>query len=277
MADPLWRQIAEDLRQKIESGELGAEGEPLPTELELRERYNASRNTIRDAVKWLVTRKLVYTRSGQGTFVSPQVEPFVTTLGRQPESGMEESSVFAVEVLNQRRKPRVSVPRVEIQPAAGLAADELGLAEDAMVISRHQQRLIDGVAYSRQTTFYPMRLAEEGATRLLEAKDITEGAVGYLREKLGIDQASWQDRIRVRAPDADESAFFGIPDDGSTPVFEIIRTSYDHSRQPLRATVTTFPADRNEFVLASGNLPDNGGTDGRESLGSHNAERSDTD
>ena len=40
----MYRQIAEDLRQKIESGMI-APGSQLPTELELRETYSASRNT----------------------------------------------------------------------------------------------------------------------------------------------------------------------------------------------------------------------------------------
>ena len=50
MVDPMYRQIAEDLRRQIEAGEL-APGAQLRTELELREKYNASRNTVRDAIK----------------------------------------------------------------------------------------------------------------------------------------------------------------------------------------------------------------------------------
>ena len=79
MPDPLYRQIAEDLRQQIESGELPP-GSQLRTELELREHYDASRNTIRDAVKLLITRGLVATRPGQGTFVVDKIEPFTITL-----------------------------------------------------------------------------------------------------------------------------------------------------------------------------------------------------
>jgi len=257
MADPLWRQIAEDLRQKIESGKVGADGKPLPTELDLQAEYRASRNTIRDAIKWLVMRSLVYTRSGQGTFVTPKIEPFVTDLSpRPPEPGLEESIAFTEAVLYRRRAPSVSGPRVEIRKAEGLPADELGLPNDAMVISRHQLRLIDGLPYSRQTTFYPMRLVEQGASRLLQAEDIKNGAVGYLRESLGIDEVGRRDRISVRAPDAEESAFFGIPDDGSTPVFEITRTGYEAFGRPLRVTVTTYPTDRNQFVMVSGEVPD---------------------
>ena len=41
---PMYRQIADDLRQKIESGAV-ARGSQLPTELELREQYATRRGT----------------------------------------------------------------------------------------------------------------------------------------------------------------------------------------------------------------------------------------
>jgi len=68
MPDPMHRRITEDLRQKIESGEL-SHGTQLPTELELMEHYCASRATIRDAIRLLITRGLVETHPGRGRFV----------------------------------------------------------------------------------------------------------------------------------------------------------------------------------------------------------------
>ena len=60
---------------RLSPSQLGP-GSQLPTELELRELYdNASRNTIRDAIKWLITRGLVETRPGQGTFVVEEDRP----------------------------------------------------------------------------------------------------------------------------------------------------------------------------------------------------------
>lgn len=253
MPEPMWRQIAEDLRQKIESGELGSDGKPLPTELELQDEYKASRNTVRDAIKWLVARNMVYTRSGQGTFVAPKIDPFVTKLSRERQ---DESAAFASEVINRSRKPVVSVPRVEIQLADGLPASELQLPHGSTVISRHQQRLIDGVPYSRQTTFYPMTLVERGAVRLIRAEDIEGGAVRHIEQGLGIKEVGYRDRFNVRVPDAEETAFFGLPDDGRIAVVEIIRTGFDQDGHPFRVTVTTYPADRNQFVMTSGAVPD---------------------
>jgi GntR family transcriptional regulator len=255
MADPMWRQIAEDLRLKIESGALGRDGQALPTELELQDEYRASRNTVRDAVKWLVTRGMVYTRSGQGTFVAQKVDPFVTRL--RAEDQLEgESAAFASEVTHRSRKPDLSVPRVEIQQATGVAASELQLPEEALVISRHQQRLIDNVPYSLQTTFYPMTLFEKGAARLIRAEDIEEGAVRYVEKVLGIKQAGRRDRIIVRVPDGNEVTFFGLPDDGRIAVFEIIRTGFDESGDPFRVTVTILPTDRNQLIMIVGDVPD---------------------
>ena len=258
MPDPMWKQIAEDLRQKIEAGETGRDGQPLPTELELQAEYSASRNTVRDAVKWLVARGMVYTRSGQGTFVTQKIDPFVTRLSsdQTPFVGDDTTAAYASEVASRLRRPDVSVPRIEIQRATGVLAGELQITSDASVVSRHQQRFIDSLPYSLQTTFYPMRLVELGAIRLIQAEDIAEGAVGYIKAAIGIEQVGWRERIVVRVPDANETAFFNLPDDGRIAVLQFARTGYDETGQPIRLTITTYPADRNQFVMTSGSVPD---------------------
>lgn len=255
MPDPRYRQIAEDLRQKIESGELG-HGDQLPTEFDLREQYGSSRNTVRDAVKWLITRGLVETRPGQGTFVADKIDPFVTILDRELGfGGGDGSAYYASEVKERSRVATVSAPRVEIHLAGRALARRLRLEEGAQVISRHQRRYIDGTLWSLQTTFYPMRYVDAGARRLIEAADLPDGAVHYLEETLGIEQIGWQDKITVRAPNATEATAFKLPDDGRVAVVEINRTAFEKSGSPLRLTVTVYPADRNQFVTHVGKVP----------------------
>jgi GntR family transcriptional regulator len=251
--DPIYRRIADDLRQKIESGVL-ADGSQLPTEIELKEQYDASRNTVRDAVKWLISLGLVETRPGQGTFVVEKLKPFITTL--DSESGVGgEGDVYATVAKASNRRAEDSPPRIEIQGASGRIAAELDIPEGTQVVLRNQQRLIDGKPYSLQTTFYPMSLVNQGATRLIVAEDIENGAVRYLEDALSVKQAGWSDRITVRAPDANEAAFFKIPEDGRIAVFETLRTGYDQHGKPLRLTITAYPADRNQFVMNVGDVP----------------------
>lgn len=253
----MWRQIAGDLRQKIESGELGGGGKPLPSELELRDTYEASRNTVRDAVKWLITRGLVVTKPGQGTFVVKKIDPFVTPLSTDIDAvSGGDGTAYASEVAARSRHAKVTQPRVEIQDAVGLIAAELHLAAGTTVVSRHQERLIDDTPWSLQTSFYPMDLVVRGAGLLIQAGDISQGAVVYIEEALPIKRIRRRDRLTVRAPDHRETEFFGLPDNGSIAVIEIIQTVYDQSGKPFVVTITTYPADRNQFVMTVGDPSD---------------------
>jgi GntR family transcriptional regulator len=256
MAEPMYQQIAQKLRAKIEQGEL-APGAQLPTELELREEYTASRNTIRDAIKVLMREGLVTTQPGRGTFVPDAIDPFVTTLTADPATGFgggEGVSYFS-EARAKRREPTVTQPQVEIQGADPVVARHLRVPEGDQVVSRHQKRLIDGKPYSLQTSWYPFRYVEQGATELLRAVDVPQGIVEYLREELGIVQTSYQDLIEVRPPNDIEIAFFGLARGSGISICEIRRTAYDDDRRPCRLTVTVYPSDRNLFLVNVGDVP----------------------
>jgi DNA-binding GntR family transcriptional regulator len=256
MANPMYRQIAEDLREQIESGDLEP-GQQLRTELELREHYNASRNTVRDAIKWLTSLGLVETKPGQGTFVVQTIDPFVTTLTEDPLSGLGggEGVVYLSEVSERNRMPTSTPPQVEIQEAFAEIAAALKMDEGAEVISRHERRFIDGTPWSMQTSYYPMEFADRGAERLRRARNIDEGTVKYLGDTLHIRQVGYSDRITMRAPNPTEVEFFKLPSDGRVPMYEITRTAYDGNGQPMRVTVTVYPSDRNQFIVNVGEVP----------------------
>lgn len=255
MANPMYRQIAEDLRAQIESGQLKP-GQQLRTEIELREQYNASRNTVRDAIKWLTSLGLVDTKAGQGTFVVQTIDPFVTTLSGDPHgAGFSGGAVYLSEVSKQNREPTFSPVQVEIQEASDVMATTLGITKGAEVISRHERRFIDDTPWSMQTSYYPMEFADRGAERLRRARDIKEGTVVYLADTLHIRQVGYSDRITVRAPNPAEADFFKLPSDGRVPMYEITRTAYDGNGQPMRVTVTVYPADRNQFIVNIGEVP----------------------
>jgi GntR family transcriptional regulator len=256
MTGPVYRQIAEELRRRIETGELQP-GSRLPTELELREMFeNVSRNTVRDAVKSLANRGLVVTRPGQGTFVVDRVVPFAITMSTDGVTGLGggEGVAYMSEARAQQRYPEATPPRVEIKTAAGVVARELQLADEAHVVARHQKLLIDGKPWCLQTSFYPMTFVEKGATRLVEANNIEPGTVLYVGERLGIKQVGYQDKVLARPPDEGEASFFRLRD-GGVAVIESVRTAYETSGQPIRCTVTVWPADRNQLVYNIGAVP----------------------
>jgi GntR family transcriptional regulator len=273
MAEPTYKRVAEDLRSRIESGEI-APGSKLPTEVELMDEYgekfgspsggvSISRNTVRDAIKLLATRGLVVSRAGKGTFVVRKIDPFVSTLSGSPEVGretvryMSEVDSYASEVEASGRKPDVTIPRVEVQRASGRVASLLALAEGTMVISRYQERSIDETPWSIQTTFYPMEWVTRGASRLLIAENITDGIIRYVEDTLGVKQVGLHDLITARVANSHESAFFDLPEDGQVAVFEISRVGFDEDSNPIRLTVTIYPADRNYLAYDEGQVPAN--------------------
>jgi GntR family transcriptional regulator len=256
MASPMYRAIAEELRSQIESGALGP-GEQLQTEIELRERYGASRNTVRDAIKWLTSLGLVETRPGQGTFVVQKMDPFITILTGDPSrAGASENTRYGSDVNRDRVASTSATIQVEIQEASEDVASSLQIAPGTEVISRHERCFIDGIPWSLRTSYYPDDFADRGAERLRSPRSIQEGTVEYLADKLHLHQIGYRDWITVRPPNSIEVEFFKLPSDGRVVLYEIFRTAFDGNSQPMRLTITVFPADRNQFVVNVGQVPE---------------------
>lgn len=68
---PLYVQVSNDIRFKINNGQW-LEGDQIPTEIELCEKYSVSRITIRKAIDILVDEGLLTKKRALGTFVNEQ-------------------------------------------------------------------------------------------------------------------------------------------------------------------------------------------------------------
>ena len=263
---PMYQQIAAELRGEIEQAANEPDnddlelkpGDQLPTEMQLRERYGASRNTIRDAIKLLIDQRLVETRPGQGTYVLRKIDPFVTLLSPDPETGVggggEEGATYLSMVNEQHRKANVTTPKVEVLSCPTEVALRLRIKPRDQVISRQQQRYIDNTLWSIQTSFYPMEWVTRGATRLLMAENIDEGSVKYLADALGLTQVGYRDWVTARVPVDNEPALFGLPHNAA--MFRIFRTAFTADEIATRVTVTVYPADRSQLVYNFGDVPD---------------------
>ncbi len=270
VGQPMYKEIAEQLRQRIQSGEF-TQGDKLPTEDDLGEAYQASRNTVRQAMEQLTREGLVAKRQGQGTFVRVRADPFVTVLsGRTPaiDGGGTEGALYRSQATERPRVPSASGPKVEILACPKEIALRLGIQPGEDVVSRHQRRYIDGVPWSIQTSFYPYELVTK-ADRLLKAADIEEGTVRYLAATWELDQVGYRDWTMKRTPDEEEQQFFKLAPDDS--VYAVTRTAFARTPSPTelfprtgvpdgytptRVTVTVYPADRNILVSNYGDVPE---------------------
>jgi GntR family transcriptional regulator len=258
MADHRYQQVTDALRGRIESGEFRL-GDQLPTELALREQYNASRNTVRDALQMLSTQGYVEIRKGQGWFAArPGTPPLITVPADQKDGliGIEGESAFAA-IRSQGRSPSVSGVRVEVQAAQLDTATLLEVPVSSSVITRHQSWYVDKLPWSLQATAYSRELAARAPALLID-DDISRGAVAYIEQETGIKELGHHDLIKSRQPSQQESLFFQLPEGAHSPITVVTRTGYRAAGAdlvPLRVTTTVFLADHAQFAVSSGLVP----------------------
>lgn len=148
---PAYQQVADQLRDRILDGSLGS-GDRLPPELDLAKIFGVSRSTVREALRVLASRDLIYTTRGTtgGTFVSrvqfDKVSDYLeTSLGLM--SGTDD--ITLAELLEARELLEV--------PAAGLAAlrhQKHHLEQMRVVVEREQQTRGRGMKFREHRTFH---------------------------------------------------------------------------------------------------------------------------
>lgn len=104
--EPIWRQIAEALREDIRQ-QLLRPGDRLPTEQQLVERFGVNRHTVRRAIAALSDEGVVRAEQGRGTFVQfGRIDYPITRRTR-----------FSASMLAQERETAGAVLQSSIQPA----------------------------------------------------------------------------------------------------------------------------------------------------------------
>lgn len=260
MVEAKYRQIADALRGQIDEGALQP-GDKL-TEKELADRFDVSVNTVKEALRELKRGGLVSTLPKVGTIIAKPVTPFTSTLSHVDLAGEGavgrgfgggEGKAWVLEAAAQGRTATVGPLGVEMKKASKRLAAKLDTPVGAQLVTRIQQRYIDDVPNSIQTSYFALRLAMERAPLLLQAEDIEEGTVVYLHN-LGREQVWYEDELTARQPTPDELEFFGLSKD-SLAVLEVVRTAYDQHDVPFRLTVTVSAPGRSVFRILGGDVP----------------------
>jgi GntR family phosphonate transport system transcriptional regulator len=140
----LWRQIADQIRQAISAGTLGADGK-LPPEMILSERFGVNRHTLRSAIAALVQEGVLRAEQGRGTFVESRQKLSYPISAR---------TRFSTGLREQTRERRSILLADAIEPALSRVAEALGLAPDAPVLRLETLSEADGRPVSRATSWF---------------------------------------------------------------------------------------------------------------------------
>ncbi|MEV0968969.1 GntR family transcriptional regulator [Microtetraspora glauca] len=247
MPQPLYRQVADALRQEISSGELQP-GAQLPSEPELEKRHGVSRNTVRLALAALANEGLVEPRQGRGTFVRDRTTFMVLASAEEGGSARDDRDAFVAAVTVAGRNPEQVDFRMEVRTASSEVAARLQVDEGSPVVVRSMRRLIDGRPWSIQESFYPMDVAQ--GTRLMSPTDIPYGTITEMARH-GHAQVGYRDEVLSRMPTHTEAAFLGVGT--GVPVLEMFRTAYSAQRA-IRLTINVYAGDSTQLAYEIGDV-----------------------
>lgn len=245
MAQPAYQHVADVLRSEIEQGRWRP-GERIPTQQELCDRFDVSRNTARSAVEVLIRENLVISQTSKGTIVRDRrtLDHVVTRPLRsdRPGSGYD---VFVETAQQDGRAPSKEFS-FGIELPAEWASERLGLGEEQLAVRREIMQYINGEPWSWEITYYPQDLAEE--TEVNVPRDIPEGTTRRIADR-GHAEIAWVDEHQAYPATPDEAHALSVA--VGTWVISQIRTGATGDRV-TRTTRTRRIAERNRVIYELG-------------------------
>jgi GntR family transcriptional regulator len=220
-----YRAIADELRQRVESGELAA-GALLPSESELSGAYDVSRVTVRKALDVLRDEGLVDSRQGFGWFVA--TDPVRQSLGRL---GTIEEQLAELGVGSERR-----VVGFRFTAAPPRVRQVLGVDT---VLEVRRVNHADGQPFARVTVW----CREDVGARLSRAD--VENSPFY--ELVDVPIGGAVQTIGAAAAGREDADLLAVP--VGSPVLRCERVTRGVDGRALLVSEHVFPGHRTEFVV----------------------------
>ncbi|MGW7594916.1 GntR family transcriptional regulator [Streptomyces rubiginosohelvolus] len=234
---PAYLRVADDLRKKIDAGELPPHAR-LPSQARIREEYGVSDTVALEARKVLMAEGLVEGRSGSGTYVRAQPVPRRVVRGGFHTAG--ETTPFRQEQADDRITGTWDAES-EQEEAGGEIAGRLGVEVGERVMRTRYVFRSRGEVVMLSTSWEP--LAITGRTPVMLPEEGPLGGCGVVERIAAIDVVvdNVAEQVGARPGLAEELlALGGVP---GHVVMVVERTFYASGR-PVETADVVVPADR---------------------------------
>ncbi|MGB5445296.1 MAG: GntR family transcriptional regulator [Psychromonas sp.] len=171
---PLYRQIADTIREKIRNGEFKV-GEALPTEAELRNDFSVSRVTVRQALKLLVENEELESVQGSGTYVKESKVNY----------DIYQQSTFNEKWAHLNMATHSDVMTFEITLPSITIAEQLNISEKDRIFHVKRLRSIGDHPITFEETWMPLRLFPDLTYQVMEKSkyDYIENTKGMVIDR----------------------------------------------------------------------------------------------
>jgi GntR family transcriptional regulator len=228
---PLYHQIQQHLLEQIQSG-VFKPGEPMPSIQKIAVRMGVSQMTVRQAVKSLCERGIIYSRQGKGTFISRI----------KLERDFRHVLSFSEETRARGATPHSKLISFRVQPPSLETREALTLSHDEKVYRLRRVRYADAIPMAIECSCLPVRLCPE----LLETFDPETSLYQELAEQYGIQMMVTTEIIEVGKASIEESRLLKIAP--KSPVFLFTRISFLENGNPVEHAKSVYRGDRYKIV-----------------------------
>ncbi len=227
---PIYQVIENDIKSKIKSGLL-SQGEMIPSENELKEKYSVSRMTVRQALTNLVNDGYLYKHKGKGTFVNTM----------KIEKKIQGLVSFTEEMTKMNRKVTNKIVSIELIPADEEVSAKLFLNKDDLVYLIERIRYGDNIPVLFEQLYVPNQLFKE------IDKEMLKGSFYHYVEDilhLNINYSIQTIEARLATPEIADYLEISRP----TSVLHISLNSFLDNGRPFEYVKSYYRADQYRFI-----------------------------
>jgi GntR family transcriptional regulator len=227
---PLYHQLKEILKDSIESGE-SKPGDLIPSENELQQVYNISRNTVKKALDDLVQEGILNRIQGKGTFVSmPKIE--------QSLSGFYS---FSKVIQSKGLEPKdiiLSLEQKNVQPSI---TRWLMLPENGSVVELTRLRCANNEPMILETSYIPLEVVPEISKVRLEENSLYD----LMQSEYGIIVTKAKETFEPVLVKNYESTYLQVQE--GSPALLLERTAFESNGRPVEFCRSIVRGDRCRF------------------------------
>lgn len=230
---PMYRQIADALREKISAGELKP-GDALPTESSLQEAFNVSRVTVRQALKLLTEEQIVESIQGSGTYVKEE----------RVNYDIYQLTGFYEKLADRNVDTHSEVSIFEVLKADAKLAEKLNLSHDDKVWHVKRVRFIKQKPVNLEETWMPLALFPDLTWEVIE-----NSKYHYVEQikKLVIDRSE-QELVPIMPS---EEAIAALSLDPAKPILEKVSRGFLKDGRVFEYSRNVFNTDDYKFTLVA--------------------------
>lgn len=230
---PMYRQIADALREQINAGELKP-GDALPTESSLQEAFSVSRVTVRQALKLLTEEHIIESIQGSGSYVKEE----------RVNYDIYQLTGFYEKLADRNVDTHSDVKTFEVIKADEKLAEKLNIRPDDNVWHIKRVRFIKQKPVNLEETWMPLAMFDDLTWAVME-----NSKYHYIEQikKMVIDRSE-QELVPIMPS---QEAIAALALDPAKPILEKVSRGYLKDGRVFEFSRNVFNTDDYKFTLVA--------------------------